>query len=587
MFIDRRAHGQRSQSSTDSSSVIFLNLLSNAASFFGVFLIFSTAMLHPRPREFTPGSFKNALFGPVFGACLYIGAGSFSRRRRSSTTRTRDDETRKEEISTRTVDGVFGYLADPAAPLPNRILGMRVPVAIGLISYPLYLYHWPLIGLAHYCSVPLGNWGVRAKIIVLATLLAVFSYKIVETPVRQDGSKPNKFFVSRYVFGGGCCCGRLGSSRARRGEDRRGEIPDKTNERRLDDNGTDFLHGILTFWLLPLVLVALLLRFAIRADATAISFPPFWSHDFVSRPGSEEQLAPANRGEIGYDVPMHNNGTTTNGTNETRNNSTTAANPRSKIDWQHGKGKVDAAKSNTNKFDFFMERLEKSQRKTPLPKSAAPTPHVKGAPFHGPLAGSAPRRVARERRAGRLLANDDEDLSFVPEEHMRSVSPLFVLSSATGFPWTADEFVQRVSALPRAQNDHKTVLPFPGFGAFLQRSVVSWGAVEQKPRAWQATETWFRAAWESPLELTNLLPISEAEFDLGGSVAGDLSRSVAVAVQRVLLKRRVLVLGDSHLFQMLPVLDIVLREAFVKGIFRCFFVFGKVFVFAKHGHGVC
>ena len=55
----------------------------------------------------------------------------------------------------------------------------------GLISYPLYLWHWPLLSFASII------WGVKvpylAKISLLfaATLLSIATYRYVERPIRR------------------------------------------------------------------------------------------------------------------------------------------------------------------------------------------------------------------------------------------------------------------------------------------------------------------------------------------------------------------------------------------------------------------
>ena len=67
----------------------------------------------------------------------------------------------------------------------GRILAHRVPVWIGLISYSLYLWHWPLLAFARYSS-PLPLSTLTATCIVFGTTaIAWLSYRYVETPVRE------------------------------------------------------------------------------------------------------------------------------------------------------------------------------------------------------------------------------------------------------------------------------------------------------------------------------------------------------------------------------------------------------------------
>lgn len=77
----------------------------------------------------------------------------------------------------------------------NRTLSHRVPVFIGLISYSLYLWHWPLMTLSKYTSD--GDLSVlqRAALICLAVVFAWVSWRLVETPFRR-GAVSGKVFLS-------------------------------------------------------------------------------------------------------------------------------------------------------------------------------------------------------------------------------------------------------------------------------------------------------------------------------------------------------------------------------------------------------
>ncbi len=68
--------------------------------------------------------------------------------------------------------------------LNRRILSNRVLVWFGLISYPLYLWHWPLISLAalYYGEFPPRN--LRIGIAAASIVLAWITYGLVERPIR-------------------------------------------------------------------------------------------------------------------------------------------------------------------------------------------------------------------------------------------------------------------------------------------------------------------------------------------------------------------------------------------------------------------
>lgn len=69
--------------------------------------------------------------------------------------------------------------------LVGRILSSRVAVAIGLVSYSLYLWHWPLYVYARYVSWGPLSPGVIAMLYVASFVLAWLSWRWIETPFRH------------------------------------------------------------------------------------------------------------------------------------------------------------------------------------------------------------------------------------------------------------------------------------------------------------------------------------------------------------------------------------------------------------------
>ncbi|TWT34627.1 acyltransferase family protein [Blastopirellula retiformator] len=67
---------------------------------------------------------------------------------------------------------------------PAKAMATRPLVFVGLISYSLYLWHWPLFAFYRYW---LGDPGIVVAVAVLAAsfALAVLSWRFVETPIRQ------------------------------------------------------------------------------------------------------------------------------------------------------------------------------------------------------------------------------------------------------------------------------------------------------------------------------------------------------------------------------------------------------------------
>jgi peptidoglycan/LPS O-acetylase OafA/YrhL len=75
-------------------------------------------------------------------------------------------------------------LSAPAAWGCRHVLASRPMVWIGLISYPLYLWHWPL--LVFFAIIKFGplNLVERESIALLSALLAWLTYWLVESPLR-------------------------------------------------------------------------------------------------------------------------------------------------------------------------------------------------------------------------------------------------------------------------------------------------------------------------------------------------------------------------------------------------------------------
>ncbi len=85
--------------------------------------------------------------GPVLGACLLISAG-------------------------------------PRAWINQNILANRVMVFVGLISYPLYLWHWPILSFYRITEGPELSDQIGIIGIAISIVLAWLTYKLIEKPIR-------------------------------------------------------------------------------------------------------------------------------------------------------------------------------------------------------------------------------------------------------------------------------------------------------------------------------------------------------------------------------------------------------------------
>lgn len=79
--------------------------------------------------------------------------------------------------------------AGPNAWLNKYVLGNRLLVAVGLISYPLYLWHWPVLVFLRLVNGQLLTPTGRGLAILAAVVLAFLTYRIVERPLRRAPGK--------------------------------------------------------------------------------------------------------------------------------------------------------------------------------------------------------------------------------------------------------------------------------------------------------------------------------------------------------------------------------------------------------------
>ena len=74
--------------------------------------------------------------------------------------------------------------AGPQVWLNRIILSHPAFVGFGLISYPLYLWHWPLLSFAAVAEGGPPAPAVRITAVMLSIILAFVTYKIIEKPIR-------------------------------------------------------------------------------------------------------------------------------------------------------------------------------------------------------------------------------------------------------------------------------------------------------------------------------------------------------------------------------------------------------------------
>lgn len=78
----------------------------------------------------------------------------------------------------------------------NRcVLSQRWLVGVGLVSYPLYLWHWSLLVFARIAKLQPSFW-LRAGLVALSFTLSYATYRFIEQPVRAGRWKRNRWTVA-------------------------------------------------------------------------------------------------------------------------------------------------------------------------------------------------------------------------------------------------------------------------------------------------------------------------------------------------------------------------------------------------------
>jgi peptidoglycan/LPS O-acetylase OafA/YrhL len=75
--------------------------------------------------------------------------------------------------------------AGPGAWLNRHLLANRLMVWVGLISFPLYLWHWPLLAYSRIVAGGEPPSRVRALAVLAAFVLAWLTWRFVEQPIRS------------------------------------------------------------------------------------------------------------------------------------------------------------------------------------------------------------------------------------------------------------------------------------------------------------------------------------------------------------------------------------------------------------------
>ncbi|WP_419419954.1 acyltransferase family protein [Legionella sp. D16C41] len=95
-------------------------------------------------------------------------------------------------------------LAGPGAVVNRKILSNQLIVFIGLISYPLYLWHWPILSYLRIVESEIPSVSTRIVAVILSFILAWLTYRLIEKPIRfgsQSSIKIIALILSSVLLG--------------------------------------------------------------------------------------------------------------------------------------------------------------------------------------------------------------------------------------------------------------------------------------------------------------------------------------------------------------------------------------------------
>ncbi|MCS5516145.1 acyltransferase [Pseudomonas qingdaonensis] len=93
------------------------------------------------------------------------------------------------------IGAVLLIAAGPEAWLNRVLMSNRLMVWIGLISFPLYLWHWPILTFARIVNGDVPDVSVRVAAVLLSIVLAWITYRFIERPIREGGDGNGKAYA--------------------------------------------------------------------------------------------------------------------------------------------------------------------------------------------------------------------------------------------------------------------------------------------------------------------------------------------------------------------------------------------------------
>jgi len=106
-----------------------------------------------------------------------------------------------------TVGTFLVIAAGPTSWINARFLQLRPVVFVGLISYPLYLWHWPLLSFARIVEGQQPSLSLRLILVVASVGLAWLTYVFLERPIRFGAPSRVKIYALSAAMAAIGCIG--------------------------------------------------------------------------------------------------------------------------------------------------------------------------------------------------------------------------------------------------------------------------------------------------------------------------------------------------------------------------------------------
>lgn len=78
--------------------------------------------------------------------------------------------------------------------IASKLYSLKPVVWLGLISFSVYLWHWPFIALSNYLGI-LDSWKVKSGIFAATIILSYISLRFIENPTRKSSLNFRQSFI--------------------------------------------------------------------------------------------------------------------------------------------------------------------------------------------------------------------------------------------------------------------------------------------------------------------------------------------------------------------------------------------------------